>query len=300
MEYEALDRVLATTSLASDVFFAGEPCGDWRISNAASPGHGAAFHLVLRGTPWMHLPDVEGPPIALHEGDFVFMPRDAAHVLTATDKTPDATALRVDAVRPVGVGEEDAALVCGKLLLEEHVQRFLLAPLPEVVVMPARHEDSSSIVPGVVSIMWDEVRGKERPLSTTLSRLADVLVIQVLHFAVRRGLASSGVLAGLLDPQLRRALGRVILEPGADWSVESLASHALMSRSAFASRFLEIVGTTPVDFVREWRMQQAFMLLRTGRSVADVAHATGYESEASFAKAFKRVIGQGPGAIRPR
>lgn len=132
----------------------------------------------------------------------------------------------------------------------------------------------------------------------TLNKLADVLVAQVLRFAVTAGLLSSGLFAGLADPQLRRATLELIRTPEHPWSVASLAQKALMSRSAFAARFQAVVGRTPLDLLREWRMQVAVGLLRSGRTVADVAITTGYDTEASFAKAFKRVTGMGPGALR--
>jgi AraC-like DNA-binding protein len=175
-----------------------------------------------------------------------------------------------------------------------------LAPLPDMVVMPAGSEEAPKIVPGIVELMWEEVRGHERPLSVTLNKLADVLVVQVLRFAVRQGLVNSGVFAALADPQLRRAVLELVRAPEQAWSVEALAQRALLSRSAFASRFQSVVGRTPLDFLRDWRMQLAVGLLRSGRSVADVALATGYDTEASFAKAFKRMIVVGPGAIRAR
>lgn len=297
-ELELLDRVLASTSLASDVFFVGEPCGEWRLNTSGS-GY-AAFHLVLRGSPWIHLPGRAEARRRLRGGDFAFFPRDAAHVLTNSEQAPVHSDTVMEAVRPVGATEGETALICGKLRLEPYAQRFLLAPLPEVVVMPNTDANTPKIVSGVVSLMWGEVRGQDRPLSVTLNKLADVLVAQVLRFAVSRGLLSSGAFAGLADPHLRRAVLELIRAPERAWSVESLAQKALLSRSAFAERFQSVVGRTPLDFLRDWRMQLAVGLLRNGRTVADVALATGYDTEASFAKAFKRVIGVGPGAVRPR
>jgi len=297
-ELEFLDRTLSATSLASEVFFAGEPCGDWRV-NTVGMGD-AAFHLVLKGSPWMHLPDQSHAPQQLRAGDFAFFPRNASHVLTDSAEAPQLTSNHVEIVRPIGSTDDQTALICGKLRLEPYVKRFLLAPLPDVIVMPGSGDGVPTIVPAIVSSMWEEVRANDKPLTMTLNKLADVLVAQVLRFAVTRGLVSSGVFAGLADAHLRRAMLEVIRSPEQDWSVESLAQKALMSRSAFAQRFQAVVGRTPLDFVRDWRMQQAMTLLRNGRSVADVAVATGYNSEASFAKAFKRVIGVGPGAVRAR
>jgi len=295
-ELELLDRSLASSSLASDVFFAGEPCGDWRMNTSGS-GH-AAFHLVLRGSCWIHLSNRAELPRQLRSGDFVFFPRDTAHVLTASEHAPLDKDTAVEAVRPVGATDDQTALLCGKLLLEPYAQRFLLAPLPDVVVMPAGGEGAPKIVPAIASIMWEELHCNDRPLSVTLNQLADVLVVQVIRFAVSQGLVTSGVFAALADPHLRRAVLELVRAPEQAWSVELLAQKALMSRSAFASRFQAIAGRTPLNFLRDWRMQLALGLLRNGRSVAEVAAATGYDTEASFAKAFKRTIGIGPGAAR--
>ncbi|MFA5939564.1 MAG: helix-turn-helix transcriptional regulator [Sinimarinibacterium sp.] len=72
-----------------------------------------------------------------------------------------------------------------------------------------------------------------------------------------------------------------------------------MSRASFAQRFSELVGTTPIEYLTRWRMTQAELLLRNPQiSVANAAERVGYETEAAFRKAFKRVHGVGPGSIR--
>ena len=297
-ELDYLDKALATTPLATDVFFAGEPCGEWRMNTY---GRGdAAFHLVLKGHPWLHLPGQPALRRQLHAGDLAFFARNASHVLTESPEVPERFDTVVGSVMAVGAIEEQTALICGTLKLEPYTQRVLLAPLPEVVVMASDADGVPPIVPAVVSSMWTEVRGTVQPLSMTLNRLADVLIAQVLRYVVTQRLATSGIFAALADGHLRRAMLEMIRSPQQEWTVESLARRALMSRSAFAARFQTIVRRTPLEFVREWRMQHAMTLLRAGRSVADVAVASGYQSEASFAKAFKRIVGVGPGAVRSR
>lgn len=270
------------------------------MANADSAGVGAAFHLVLQGSAWMHLHgDVAGPR-RLNGGDFAFLPRNALHVLTYTDRVPEAQETRVDSVVAAAESAGQAVVVCGKLQLEADAQRFLLAPLPEIVVLPTGDADVPSIAPTIVTTMWNEVRGPAPPLAVTLNKLADVLVVQVVRFAVRKNLVASGVFAGLGDPQLRRAIVEVVDRPERHWTVDTLAQSAAMSRSNFATRFQEVVRTSPLQFIREWRMRRAQVLLRDGKSVAAVAALVGYDSEAAFAKAFKREIGVGPGVIRRR
>lgn len=297
-DLEFLDRQLLHSQLTSSVFFAGEPCGGWQVDNSGSGA--AGFHLVVQGRPWLHRPGTAVSPLQLETEDFVFFRHEATHVLSDSPETPAQFCTRVDAMTPLGTASDRTGLICGRVMLEQGVRRFLLAPLPDVVVMGKRSAHVSPVVGAVVRAMWHEARSQAQPLTAALNKLADVLVAHVIRFAVASGLTSSGLFAGLADPNLRRALIGLIEAPEQPWTVESLAGKALMSRSAFAARFQAVVGQAPLEFVREWRMQNALALLRSGRSVAEAAASCGYDSEASFAKAFKRVMGTGPGAARPK
>src|ERR1700688_1237021 len=85
------------------------------------------------------------------------------------------------------------------------------------------------------------------------------------------------------------------------WTGEPLAEGAGMSRSAFAARFKELLGQTPLEYVTEWRMQKAMQLLQQrDKKLIDAARLVGYESDASFSKAFKRVVGANPGEYLKR
>ena len=106
---------------------------------------------------------------------------------------------------------------------------------------------------------------------------------------------SKGWLRAIFDPQLGTALSALHDKVNAPWTVESLAESAGMSRSAFAARFKELLGQTPLEYVTEWRMQKAIQLLeQRDKKLIDVAQSVGYESDAAFSKAFKRVVGANP------
>jgi AraC-like DNA-binding protein len=84
-------------------------------------------------------------------------------------------------------------------------------------------------------------------------------------------------------------------EPGHPWTLETLARRAGMSRTVFALRFKEVVGETATEYLTRWRMLLAAERLAAGgEPVATIASALGYESESSFGKAFRRVIGHPP------
>jgi AraC-like DNA-binding protein len=135
------------------------------------------------------------------------------------------------------------------------------------------------------------------------TRLAEVLFIQALraHIASGVGWRNKGWLRAIFDPQMGTALSAIHDRVNTPWTVESLAEAAGMSRTAFAVRFKELLGQPPLEYVTEWRMQKAMQLLRRrDKKLIDVARSVGYESDAAFSKAFKRVVGANPGEYLKR
>lgn len=129
------------------------------------------------------------------------------------------------------------------------------------------------------------------------TRLAEVLFIQILraHIASEPE-HNKGWLRAVFDPQIGTALSAIHDRVDTPWTVESLAEAAGMSRSGFAARFKELLGQTPLEYVTGWRMQKAMQLLeQRDKKLIDVARLVGYESDAAFSKAFKRVVGANTG-----
>jgi AraC-like DNA-binding protein len=154
----------------------------------------------------------------------------------------------------------------------------------------------------VLQLLASEVGAAQPGSRTVISRLADVMLVMALR-AHLRGLSgdckTGGWLRAVADPQIGAVLAAIHGKPEADWTVESLARSAAMSRSAFAARFAELVGEPPLHYVTRWRMQKAAHALRTSDArLAEIAPTVGYETEAAFSKAFKRVYRQSPGAFR--
>ena len=134
------------------------------------------------------------------------------------------------------------------------------------------------------------------------SRLAEVLFIQVLRAHIASGPErNKGLLRAIFDPQIGTAMNAIHDSVNTPWTVESLAEAAGMSRSAFAARFKELRGQTPLEYVTEWRMRKAMQLLeQRDKKLIDVARLVGYESDAAFSRAFKRVVGASPGEYLKR
>jgi len=135
---------------------------------------------------------------------------------------------------------------------------------------------------------------------TMITRLADILVIHAIRFWITHSpSAQTGWLGALRDPQIGRVISKIHREPGRAWTIESLASEASMSRSAFAAHFTELVGEPAMRYVTRWRMSTALArLAESNITVSEVANSLGYESEAAFSRAFKRHLGVSPGLAR--
>jgi AraC-like DNA-binding protein len=144
--------------------------------------------------------------------------------------------------------------------------------------------------------------GRARPgAENVLARLSELMFVE----AVRRYLETlppteTGWLAGLRDPVVGQALAELHGQPRERWTVEGLARVVGVSRSVLAERFTALLGQPPMQYLALWRMQLASRRLIEGATVAEVATAVGYESEAAFSRAFKRFVGISPGAARRR
>ena len=268
----------------------------------------AAFHLVLEGSCVLR---VEGQPdVELAGGDLVAIPHGLAHTIvdhvsTPTQRLKDLLGSeRKPGPASLEIGGRGAktTLVCGKIEFEDPVGHPLLAALPAVILLRGGSQALVEWLEPTLRFIAAEA-GSTRPgAQTVVSRLADVLFIQIVrgHLA-RVEPEASGWLSALGDPQIGAALSLIHENPGGAWTVQSLAASAGMSRSAFASRFNRLVGEPPLHYLTRWRMQKAQRLLRDGRvPLSDVATRVGYDSEAAFSKAFKRAVGAAPGAYRRR
>jgi transcriptional regulator GlxA family with amidase domain len=133
-----------------------------------------------------------------------------------------------------------------------------------------------------------------------LSKLAELMFVEAIRSYLDRLPADArDWLAGVRDPQVGAALRLLHGRPAHAWTAERLAREVGMSRSSFADRFTAYVGIPPMHYLGRWRLQLAARLLETRSvNVGQAAEAVGYQSEAAFNRAFKRAVGQAPGAWR--
>ena len=187
--------------------------------------------------------------------------------------------------------------MCGFLGCDSRPYNPLLTALPRVIVIK---DHASGALGAYFRAALAESKGSRMGGADLLGRISELMFVDV----VRRHLESLpsdrvNWLAGLRDQYVGRALMALHGDPARDWTLEALAHEAALSRSAFAERFTEYVGHPPMQYLTNWRMQLATNYLRKGtESVAAIANRVGYESEAAFSRAFKKVVGAPPSEWR--
>lgn len=247
-------------------FFAGNLCATIEF---AGIGH---LHVLQGGTLTLVQAGVED--VVLAQPTLLFFPRGRAH-----------------GFRPGSAGGAD--LVCATVDLGGEQGNPIGKGLPELVMLPlAAHATLRPICDLLVAEGFAAHDGRQ----AALDRLFEYLLILIVRHVVASGLVAAGVLAGLGDPRLAKALNAMHQEPRRAWSLEVLAEAAGMSRTRFAALFRSVIGQTPIDYLTAWRMTLARQLLAKGRPAKSVAAQVGYDSPAAFARVFTRVTGQTPSA----
>jgi AraC-like DNA-binding protein len=293
-----LDNFLRHLHLDSEVYYVGQLCDAWHMS---TPGGSDAthFHLVCHGEAWIHMQDGT-EPTRMRAGDIAFFPHDAAHTFSAH---PTLTRQPYDYSRPAPLDKNSpgGGLLCGHLRLPAHIRRLLLASFPDFMLIRPNTSPAGQQIRTLIETMTEEATLNDLGANAILDRLSDTLFLYVIRHALHQDPKLSPLLAALSDEHLRPAISAFIEQPSETWTVERLASLAFQSRSAFSDRFSQLVKMPPMEFVATWRMQLATAMLASGHAnMLDVAIKCGYESEAAFRKAFKRIIGVPPGQTRPK
>lgn len=333
MSHDTLSDVLRSVRLRSAVFYfvycnhtwAAEAPASCDIASAVMPGaeHVIEYHVVTAGECWAAI--VGETPRKLQCGDIIMLPQGDAHVMSSAPgmradpnvswyyemkqnqrpfriayegvSAPQVTA----AAAGVALADASAAttqLVCGFIGCDSRPFNPLIATLPRLLHLPASRGSSWS--EQFIQLAAAESASRRPGSEVLLERMSEMMFVD----AVRRHVdslpaESTGWLAGLRDRFVGRTLALLHEQPAAAWTLDELAKQVGLSRSALHERFVEFVGQPPMQYLTHWRMQLASRLLRDSQSsVAAIALEVGYDSEAAFARAFKRLAGIPPAAWR--
>jgi AraC family transcriptional regulator, alkane utilization regulator len=268
--------------------------------------HISVFHLVAEGE--CVIETASGARHQVVAGDLLLLPFADQHRLsmgTAPDMVFDPSVVHRGPTEGVwtvrhGGGGAETRLVCGFIESSEVLVAPMFRLLPELLVEHAGDETVGAQLASTVRDMLTLVEAATPGTQAILGRMMELLFVEVLRrHASRMPAGSKGLLAALNDPVVGRALQLVHADPARRWTAEDLAREAGSSRTVLGERFNTLLGRPPIDYLVGWRMQLAADRLRHGKDgIARIAIDIGYESEAAFSRAFKRVTGVTPGRWR--
>ncbi len=326
MSQDTLSDVLRSVRLRGGVFFYVSGSSEWAAeappSREIAPllmrgvDHVMEYHVVAQGSCWAAIPG--GPAVRLSAGDVVMFPQGDAHIVSSAPgmrgDAPDLrlfheTALGQLPVRVAYNGatapslcssdiDGETTIMCGFLGWDLQPFNPLIASLPRLLHLRAPGDGSwlAQFIRHAVA----ESRAQQPGSEAMLARMSEMMFVDaVRRYTANLPVDGNGWLAGLRDPLIGRALALLHEQPARDWTIDELGRRIGLSRSALHECFLQLIGVPPMQYLAQWRMQAAArMLLETRATVAGIALDVGYDSEAAFARAFKRLVGQPPAAWR--
>jgi AraC-like DNA-binding protein len=270
--------------------------------------HVIEYHLVTGGECYGGL--VGETPFRLAAGDVIVFPQGDTHVMSSAPGMRGPQDLTLfqrpkDGQLPIAMslntsGPNKTELVCGFIGCDAKPFNPLLANLPRVIHAKRDEVGDGALLEHLVRVAVVESGSRKAGSETLLSRLSELLFIEVVrHYCARLPSDTKGWLAGLRDDVIGRTLSVLHDRPAEPWSLEDLAKEVGLSRSVLAERFHAYVGTPPMQYLARWRMQLAASLLAgTNATMSEVAERVGYGSEAALSRAFKRLVGVAPSAWR--
>jgi len=308
---DVVSEVLRVVKLEGALFFNAEFSAPWCLMNSGlkglstvltpTPGHLIIYHFLTEGRAYTQL--LEGKRVELTAGDIVVYPHGDPHLLGNGRAKP------VDSIKTFspgldlvqfGGGGEVTKFVCGYLACDPRLSEVFLAGLPPVFKVHLVKDASDQWLENSIRFSVNETSGSNAGSDLVHARLAELLFIETLRRYIN-GLPHDeiGWLAGARDETIGQALALLHKDPAFPWTISTLARKVGLSRTRLAERFRHFLEESPMAYLARWRLKLAAEILQaTEDSVAEVAVAVGYESEAGFNRAFKREFNSPPAQFR--
>ena len=291
--HDLLSELLRSVRLSGERIVAYAPPRNFSVSFADI----GTLHIIEEGELVLR---IDGDPRVerVSPGDVVLLPRGDPHCISDAEN-------RVPSIAPEGASEHDAPApepvrwLCGTFTIGDPQASQLLASLPAAIILRGARGPALEGLEVARRMLLFEMQSPSQGSVVMISRILDLLFIQILRAWAAGTDAEPNWLAGALDPQIGLALSAIHRDPGHNWTVEGLARACSLSRSAFAERFVARVGKPPASYLAQVRLVAATDLLRgTSLPVTLIAENVGYTSEAAFSRAFKHRYGSPPARWR--
>jgi AraC-like DNA-binding protein len=264
---DQLSPFFSRFALSARVFYSGRLCGFSSEHETKQAGH---LHVLRRGR--LRILESGKRSYSIDQPSVLFYPRPMQHRFEADEK-------------------DGAELVCARIEFGAGMLNPLVLSMPDLLVVPLA---SVRELAPTAELLFIEAFGEQLGRQAAVDRLAEYFLVLLLRSAVERHLLKSGVLNGLGDARLSKAISAMHERPEHTWTLQELARLAGMSRPRFAVHFRKVVGSTPFDYLTDWRIGTAQAMLRSGESLKIVAPAVGYSGSTALSRVFSDRVGLSP------
>jgi AraC-like DNA-binding protein len=301
---DALSSVLDIIAMKGGVYFNCFLAGRWGMELQAKQL--AEFHIVSRGQCWLRMYD-RAADLQLQTGDIVFFPHGHAHAMLSHPDSPmqNATAFLKHAMPefgPLVIGTAEEAqteLLCGYFDFQNCPNHLFLSALPSLIHIKNPADQELCWLTQIIAMLGYETSNQLQGRTAIVQHLVEVMFAHLIRAYVRQNNSDACILKAMADQRIGKCLNAIHQDIATAWTIEQLAQISGMSRTAFISRFQQLSGFNPGDYLTQLRMLKAQRLLPSSDSgLVDIALQVGYQSEAAFSKAFKRFAGISPGAYK--
>jgi AraC-like DNA-binding protein len=313
---DAFSEILGGLALKGAMFFSAEFSAPWGFSSPAAqnlaptiaPGtpHLVIYHFVIEGGGVVRVDD--GSKLRLEAGDVIVLPHGNAHRMSnregAREAETNAILAKLQArdlkTMQAGGGGEITRFVCGYMACDPLLCRPILEGLPSAFKVNIRTDRSGKWLESSILHLVEEAASEHAGSEAMLAKLSEALFVDTLRrYMVALPDRETGWLAGARDPVVGKSLSLLHRRAQHPWTIAELAREVGLSRTALVDRFTRYLSEPPMAYLMRWRLQLAARALTaTSRSVLEIASDVGYESEASFNRAFKREFGLPPARYR--
>lgn len=289
---DALNQLLATFKVEAQIFHNGQYCGNWAIDTSGS--HYISFHIVTHGSCFLSLTQDQSHVEQLSAGDIVLFPRDNSHCITSDETISQPVNVINSSDYQHGVEHNSTGLVCGYFSHHHPMIKAITQQLPDYILIK-KSDNQQSLLLLMQALMHESTTGNEGS-AYVLNRIAEAILAMIFRYHLPE---EKGLVAAAIHPKLSVVLQAIHDAPQEKWTVEQLAALCHVSRASFADLFKEVLGQSPMEYLTQWRLSVAYRKLADDKvTTLEAALSVGYDNESSFSKAFKRVLGLTPGAVR--
>lgn len=306
---DLLSDVLGHMKLRGTLYFRTCFTSPWGVK-VPSYGNVSRFHYAHRGRCAVRVEGVE-QVLQLEQGDLIIINRGVAHKLLS-EREEESRAAELETVIAdsgfTGYGtlvygnedsDQDTQLVCGHFAFDEKAKHPLIDQLPPYILVRDYGDMAGSWMEHTLKLIGAEAATDRMGASLISLKLSEIIFTQALRSYLNSTENRNPQLRGFVDPKISKALEAMHLNPGHPWKLDELSAISGLSRTSFATRFSELMSETPLAYITNWRMELArALLIESDSPIIDIAEKSGYQSEASFGRIFKKHFDLAPASYR--